>query len=327
MTPKHRTRFFRSCTTSQLTCLIILFSFSYPPNLAAQSRHYQGPDNPFGFNFPDSLIRHRAYIATGSMATAYTGLMLFLETIWYRDRERVPFHFFNDNQGWMQIDKGGHAFSAYHQSFTAYNALRWAGYNHKTALAFGGPMGFILQMPVDIWDGLYEGHGFSWGDIVANTVGASLFTVQQALWQEQRIRIKFSYFPSDYREYNPPKLGKTHLESFFLDYNAHTYWLSASLGKLTGISSIPPWLCISLGYSANGMTDEFENITQYQGRPVPEFERYHQFLFSVDVDFSKIHFNSKFLRGVFFAVNMLKFPAPALEYNRIDGVRFRPLYY
>ena len=76
------------------------------------------------------------------------------EYIWYRDKASTPFHFYNDNQQWLQMDKFGHSFSAYRESQLAYHAMRWAGFSKKKALIYGGSMGFFLQLPIDIWDGL-----------------------------------------------------------------------------------------------------------------------------------------------------------------------------
>ena len=45
-------------------------------------------------------------------AAVYAGGMSYLQFIWYKDHERVPFHFYNDNKGYLQIDKAGHAFGA-----------------------------------------------------------------------------------------------------------------------------------------------------------------------------------------------------------------------
>ena len=138
--------------------------------------------------------------------------------------------------------------------------------------------------------------------------------------------MKFSYSPSIYPEYHHG-LGETHIERFFLDYNAHTYWFSTSLQGITGSKKIPEWLNFAIGYSANGMIKEFKNPEFYRGEPFPHFDRYRQFLFSLDVNFTKIETDRRMLKKVFKAVNLLKIPFPALEINRKDGLRFRGMYF
>lgn len=265
------------------------------------------------------------WVAAGSQTAFYLGGMSFLQWVWYKDHEPAPFHFYDDNKGYLQMDKCGHAFSAYYESLASYHLFRWAGMSKKTALFIGGFMGLILQTPIEVFDGLYEGYGFSKGDMVANFSGSLLFTAQEAFFDKQIVRMKFSYSPSAYRQYHPYLLGATQLESFFLDYNGHTYWLSASTNLIS--KKLPEWLCFSLGYSANGMIGEFENKTYYKGNPIPHFERYRQFLLSLDIDLTKIRTKNKILRSVFNGICMLKIPAPALEYNSTEGLKFRPFYY
>ena len=79
--------------------------------------------------------------------------------------------------------------------------------------------------------------------MVANFSGSALFTLQEALFDRQIIKMKFSYSPSSYRQYHPYLLGESHAESFVLDNNGHTYWLSLPLKEVFTKSKIPDWLC------------------------------------------------------------------------------------
>jgi hypothetical protein len=256
----------------------------------------------------------------------YIGGLSYLSLVWYKEAERVPFNFYNDNKGYFQMDKWGHAYTAYYQSLGAYKALKWAGLSEKKATLYGGPVGLLFQTPIEIFDGIYEGWGFSWGDMGANAFGSALFTSQQLIWNEQRIRMKFSYSPSPYPEYHHA-LGENELESFFLDYNAHTYWLSANISDFNSKQERFKWLNVAFGYSANGMIKEFENPQFYRGETFPELDRYRQYLLSLDVDFSKIKTNRKGLRFLFGALNCIKIPFPALEYNQMQGFKFNSIYF
>ncbi|MEN8137932.1 MAG: DUF2279 domain-containing protein [Bacteroidota bacterium] len=276
--------------------------------------------------YPDTLNKTKLYTTVGIGAGAYIAGLSFLQFIWYKDHERVPFHYYDDSNGYLQMDKAGHAYGTYWESSIVYNALRKSGVSKQKALIYGGSAGLLFQTPIEIFDGLYEGWGFSWYDMIANTIGAGLFTVQEAFFDEQVVLMKFSYYPSPYPQYHH-HLGESHIESFFLDYNAHTYWLSANLSMITGSKRIPPWLNIAFGYSANGMIYEFENPKDYRGEPFPYLRRYRQFLLSLDIDFSRIPTNKKWLKKVFNAINLVKIPFPALEYNNKVGLIFRYMYY
>lgn len=279
-------------------------------------------------HFPDSLHKKRLGLVAGGLSTFYLAGNGYLAFVWYKDRSRVPFHTYDDNAGWLQIDKLGHALGAYYYSFHGYYALRWAGLSHEKSLLFGGPLGLILQTPIELFDGLYAGYGWSWGDMIANTAGAALFTVQQAIWKDQVVKMKWSYFPSPYQPMYPFHLGKGGFHSVFRDYNAHTYWLSANLSRMIPEAGIPDWLNLAFGYSGNGMFLEFENPNwTYNGVNLSEIPRTRQFLLSLDIDLTKVKVKSRWLGEVMQALNLFKVPAPALEYNAEQGFIFHFLYY
>lgn len=277
--------------------------------------------------YPDSLDKNRLKVVIAGEAAIYAAGLSYLGFLWYADKERAPFHWYDDSRGYLQMDKFGHALGAYRESYAAYHALLWAGMDRRKALLIGGPTGLIFQTPIEIFDGMYEGWGFSWSDMAANTFGSALFTVQELIWQEQVVIAKLSYSASEYAKYHPI-LGETWLESLVMDYNGHTQWYSINLAKITGSKKIPPYLNIALGYSGNGMIKEFSNPSEdWYGNPIPEFERYRQFLISLDVDLSRIPTQKPWVAKTLRAFNLLKIPFPAIEFNRVDKVKGYLLYY
>jgi len=305
--------------SKQIIRFIVLFlMLSVSTTLFAQ--------DTYPFKYPDTIQKTRLYTTIGAITTAYVSGLSYLKFVWYKDHKRVPFHWYNDAGGYLQMDKGGHAYSAYFESAVGYRSLRKAGVSKNKALWYGGSLGLVFQTPIEIFDGMYEGWGFSWSDMAANTFGATLFTAQEALFDKQIVTMKFSYSPSPYPKLHK-HLGTTPMESFFLDYNAHTYWLSANIYSIYHSNKIPPWLNIAFGYSANGMIYEFDNPKYYNGKPFPHLERYRQFLFSLDIDFTKIPTRKKWVKSLFYALNMIKIPFPTFEYNRVNGLVFHPIYF
>ena len=75
------------------------------------------------------------------------------------------------------------------------------------------------------------------------------------------------------------------------------------------------------------MIKEFENPEYYQGKPFPELDRYRQYLFSLDIDLSRVHTNKKWLASILKHINIIKVPFPTLEINEVDGIKFSPLYF
>ena len=277
--------------------------------------------------WPDSLNRRKLYTAIASETAFYTAGICYLQFVWYKDKERVPFHFYNDAKGFNQVDKFGHAYGAYLESYIGYHWLRAAGVNRSKALIYGGSLGFILQAPIEVFDGLYEGWGFSWSDMAANAAGSAIVIGNELLFREQLVKYKFSFSPSPYREMANGYLGDNALESLLLDYNAHTYWFSFPANQLFLKDKLPPWFSLSVGYSANGMFGEFENKQYYRGLLIPPTERYRQFLLSADIDWTRIPTRSKFLKTLFTGMTFIKLPFPALEINTKGQLKGYSLYY
>jgi hypothetical protein len=253
--------------------------------------------------------------------------MYLLSKTWYNEKKQVPFHFYNDFSGYMQIDKLGHAFGAYAYSYIGYNVLLNSGLTRNEALYFGGTLGLILQTPIEIMDGLHEGYGFSWGDMAANTLGSALVIGQEILFNEQLVKYKFSYSPSEYADKAKGLYGQTFSERLLKDYNGHTYWLSFPLDILGFKGKVPSWLNVAVGLGANGMYGEFENLASFNGVDLPHTKRYRQYLLSLDVDWSKIKTDSKLLRFLLDAFTFIKLPFPAIEFNSTGKFKGYWLYY
>lgn len=273
------------------------------------------------------VSRKKLYTVVAVESIYYGGSMLVLQNAWYKDRPTVPLHFFNDNRGYLQVDKFGHAFGSYAESYIGYHWLKKIGLSKTNALLLGGTMGFILQTPIEIMDGIHEGWGFSWGDITANAAGSALVIGQELLFKEQIIKYKFSYAESSYSSRDNDYLGKTSLDRLLKDYNGHTYWLSMPVNKLAFSNRIPDWLNIAVGYGANGMFGEFENITEYNGFPIAPTERYRQYLLSLDIDWTRIKTRSKFLKILFTGMTFVKLPFPAIEFTSKGTTKGYLLYY
>ena len=246
-------------------------------------------------------------VGLGGTAMAH----LALSQLWYKDYPQSKFHFFNDNKEWLQMDKFGHAFSSYYLGVTAIEAAKWAGVpkNKQWRWAL---FGSLFQDPIEIWDGLSAGWGASAGDLAANTFGTILSAGQHAIWQEQKVKMKFSFHKTGFPALRPNTLGQSWNEQLLKDYNGQTYWLTYSPYKPK------PWLGIAVGYSAYGLLGGFKNewtdkkgvYHDYNYQP-----RYRQYLLSLDIDLTKIKTKHKALKSLFTILNGIKIPFPALQYS------------
>lgn len=265
--------------------------------------------------YPNTLNNKRLSATISIGATLYAAEIYYLQYVWYKDHDKVPFHWYNDNKGYNQMDKFGHTFGSYIESYYGYTQLRKSGVSKNKALLYGGTLGLMLQTPIEIFDGLYEGYGFSWGDMGANALGSLFVIGQEHLFNEQVVKMKFSFRRSPYAKEAPKLLGYNQFESLALDYNGQTYWFSINMNKIIPSDKIPSWLSLAIGYGAGGMFGEFKNRKWYKGKSIPDTERYRQYYLSLDIDCSKIKTNNIILKSIFEVFRFIKVPAPAIEYN------------
>ena len=272
----------------------------------------------------DTLLPKRAnwvVYGGGGAATATLGGLYFL---WYAGYPQSGFHFINDNDNWLQMDKVGHSMSAYFVGELGFDAMRWAGFSQKKSLWYGGMSGFAFLTVVEVMDGFSDAWGFSTGDMLANAAGTALFMGQQATWGEQRIRMKYSFSRSPYADLRPDVLGNNFITSALKDYNGQTYWLSVTPASFFKDSKFPKWLAVSLGYSGDGMVT---GAPVYDNLGIPGIVRQRQWLLSLDVDLRQIPTKKAWLRSVFKVVNFIKIPAPTLMYSTQTGWRGYGVYF
>lgn len=265
-----------------------------------------------------SFSRKRFAIVVSSEAALYGGSLVGLNELWYKDYPRSSFHFFNDNDEWLQMDKMGHMTTSYYIGRVGMGLMNWTGLERKKAIWYGGMLGSVYQSTIEILDGYSSEWGFSVGDFAANTAGSLLCVGQQLAWNDQRIVLKYSFQQSPYAKYRPNELGRNLQENLLKDYNGQTYWLSVNPSAFMSSPALfPRWLNIAFGYGATGMTGGKFNppYIDANGNQV-YFERYRQFYLSLDVDLTRIRTRSRFLKSIFYAVGFIKVPAPALEIDR-----------
>jgi len=282
----------------------------------------------FGFKkgnafFPYS--KKRSKVVTYSQLASYTANFTALYYFWYKDSATSKFHFFNDNEQYLQVDKASHFFASYLSGNLNMQMWKWAGASNKKYIWLGATSGLAYETIIEVLDGFSTGWGFSWGDYEANLGGTSLLIGQELLWNEQRIHVKYS---THSETYDNPELerfaisrdGKSKIDRLFKNYNPQTYWLSANLKSFFKKSNIPSWLNIAVGYGAENVIGAYHTaLTNEAGeeRLADDiYPRYRQWYLAPDIDLTKIKTKSKLLKTIFFVLNSFKFPAPSLELSQ-----------
>ncbi len=272
-------------------------------------------------------------MVAGAQTALWAGSFYALNKAWYADYPKQSFHTFNDWGEWQQMDKMGHVWTSYQISRVSGDIWKWTGIKRKKAIWLGGISAVAYQSIIEIQDGYSEKWGFSWGDMSMNVLGSLLYVTQELGWKEQRIQVKFSYRPYQYPQdltARADELFGTGMERVLKDYNGQTYWLNVNLKSFMPDSKIPRWLNVSLGYNARLMLGGEENIWTDETGAITDrsdIERYRRFLLSADIDLTKIRTNKKWLASIFSLVNMIKVPAPAIEWNTKGELKLHGIYF
>lgn len=243
------------------------------------------------------------------------GSLVWLYTTWYKPYSTGAFHFFDDSQEWMQMDKAGHFFTAFHLNRLLQQLYKDAGIRSPEWISTCITLSYLTG--IEIMDGFSKGWGFSRSDFWTNVGGSTWWYFKSNNPWLKNFNLKFSYITvtDEYRK-RPDLLGKNLSERIIKDYNNQVYWIGFpvfSEKKSIGLQC----LLVSVGYGASGMFSGHQNTNN------PD-ERMRNLYISLDVDFEKIPIRSLFLKKLFFYLNFIKIPFPALQINS-RGIYFVPV--
>lgn len=276
--------------------------------------------HPISAQHQDSVNRAKLKRLVLVESGVYAASIIGLSYIWYDSDNRQSFHFYNDNKQWLQIDKMGHAYTAYHVSSLNAKLFQNAGLSKEKAYLWAGISSSTMMLTIEVFDGLSPDYGASWGDVLANSLGAFL-PYQELLCGKAYIHPKYSFSPSPFAEIRPNVLGENYSEQWLKDYNGQTYWLSTNLNIFSKNNIFPDFLAFSLGYGGDRMVYGNPDENEMNG-----YDSYRQYYLSMDIDFSSFNTDNKWLKALYYALNLIKIPLPTLEYNKF-GWKFHPIYF
>ena len=284
----------------------------------------------FGQQTIDTFNKNKFVKVQSAIAGISLGTLLYLNNEWYTQFPKTTFHFFDDNYEWLQMDKCGHVFSAYFESNLTYRFYKSTGLTNAQATNASWLSSIAYQGIIEFLDAYSENWGFSKGDMGANFLGATIFAVQQHLWKEQRIQVKFGFYPKHYQdeslnERTKAIFGNHVYEQLIKDYNAQSYWLSGNLNKLLKTDKFPKWLNIAVGYSAENvfeyaLRNQWLN-SQNQWIDKSNLRAYREFLISPDIDLAQLPIRNKNIKR-FMTYLTFKIPLPTLIYQSDNRINF-----
>ncbi len=281
------------------------------------------------FKPSDTLNHQRLLISSGFSAICYSSFSIGLYHAWYKEYNTGKFKLFNDAGEWRNMDKLGHLYNGFFQSDLIYQGARWTGMSKQTSIWTAMGVSMLFLSTIEVYDGHSRGWGFSWPDMAANVLGVGLFGVQQSIFNQQKLYLKFSAFPEHYPmdqtilERRQSLYGSNPLQRVLKDYNQQIYWMSFHPGKK--ICPLP-WLNLAIGYGANGMLGGFENKwLDKNGNTVQldpkQYLRYSQYYLSLDLDLRKIPVKNPWLKNSLRILQIFKVPAPTIEVNSMGKLK------
>lgn len=303
----------------RLSCKLLFIGILCCPCSYTNGQHFLPPSDVYR---PDRL---KKVVITEVVVSAAVSTGLYF--LWYKKFPRSRFHFFNDSREWLQMDKIGHATTAYNVGVLQYDMMRWCGVKKNDAIIIGSATALGGLTIIELLDGFSNHWGFSKADMLANLVGTAIFASQQRWWDQQKISMKFSAHLSPYAQYYPGELGNSFASRILKDYNGQSYWLSFNIRSfLPASSNFPAWPSISIGYGADGMVGGHHNRTELKGIPIPHFERTRRYMLSADADLFRVRSIAP-VDAATYILRPFKFPSPTLEINSKGKFKAYPLYH
>ena len=284
--------------------------------------------NPsFATPLKDSTNTIKKVINIGVPSAAVISLVGINE-VWYKNYERSGFHFFDDLKEWNGMDKVGHACTSYQLNKVSHTLFKKN--NIKNPLLKSSIYTFGYMLGVEFLDGYSTEWGFSIYDVIGNGFGTFLYSFQESKLKRQPFKIKFSSTKTPYATCRPSLLGENRLQQIFKDYNGQTYWVTFNCNELNNKKiKLFDYVDFAVGYSIDGFTGGHNN---------PEIEscncvisecnnltRTYQFIFSLDLNTSKIKKNHPILGKFLFPFDIIKIPFPAFILN--NSKNFKLIYF
>jgi hypothetical protein len=263
---------------------------------------------PVPFDGYDPEFSHwqwdRALIVGGVLGATITGIHMYQMNAWWKD-QRTSFHFQDDNEYALNVDKAGHFFGGAVGTFLGRKSLEWSGASKSTALWGGFAMGALFELYVEFEDGFARDWGFSPGDAGGDVLGAAWPLAQYYIPGLDQVHPKFSYFPSQ------ALLDGNHTGNMIDDYEGQTFWMGVHVHGLLPKDwkpYWPDWLGIAVGISVRNMPFRVDGNVIFN-KPL---ER--NVIIALDYDMTKIIPGDHWLLvALKEGLNFIHFPSPAIR--------------
>jgi hypothetical protein len=243
-----------------------------------------------------------------SVGVASTVLIAYGAAYWlvfdkgWWDEQGSDFHFENDFDYALNLDKFGHFASGVMMGESFYEGYRWAGISEFYSYLFAGFSAMATHIAIDVKDGYSPEWGFSIFDVLSGGLGGFLPMAERYVPLFKYIDLKWSYWINSNAYYDSNHAASGGV--FTDDYVNQTFWLSVKPYRLLPESArkyYPSWLAIAVGLSID------EKV--FTKEPHPRREVY----VALDYDLEAFRPQSRLARTIVKALNYFKLPAPTIQ--------------
>jgi len=249
------------------------------------------------------ITRRRVGVAAafiGGNAALYS----YMKNAWWSGEEADGFFFNADwDEDFRDQDKFGHFFGGYHLARFGAAFLRSACMSKPKAIAWSAAYAAAFQLQIEIWDAKFVKYGFSYPDLLSNTLGTALAVVHETNPRTRAIRPTISYWRSAAmrnRDNIPGELRPT------LDYSGQTYWLSADIDALLPPAAKPFWPSFLRFSAGHSITDWIDPLTGANIRAK------RKIVLTIDFDAEKLPGENRFWKTFKRQLGYIHLPSPAL---------------
>lgn len=156
---------------------------------------------------------------------------------------------FGEDTKYGGADKLGHVYSTYVWSLGFASLYEYWGMTEEDSLLYGPLSAWVFQGMMEVGDSFSESQGFSYEDLVMNTVGAAFYYVREKYPEVKRkVDFRLEYIP----DFNADV-------DFFTQYNSMKYMMALKFSGFNSMEDTPmKYFELQVGYYTRGYS-EHEN--------------------------------------------------------------------
>lgn len=156
---------------------------------------------------------------------------------------------FGEDTKYGGADKLGHVYSTYVWSLGFASLYEYWGMTEEDSLLYGPLSAWVFQGMMEVGDSFSESQGFSYEDLVMNTVGAAFYYVREKYPEVKRkVDFRLEYIP----DFNADV-------DFFTQYNSMKYMMALKFSGFDSMEDTPmKYFELQVGYYTRGYS-EHEN--------------------------------------------------------------------